>query len=304
MMAGSGKALLDWPLAQQGAGVLPFLIGIWVAAPARYVLWAAAVVVDLVFAILTSGNREAVLRGLEHDRRARERRREAAVRRRGRRPARRMPPVPAFQITRVNRPHLGERLGLFTIIVLGEAVTQIVTATTRIDWAWAVAASTAAGFLAVIGLWWLTFQYGFTGSPQEQVTRLRAGVALPVHLASTAGIVGLSVGLGAAVTDAGDGVPGALRWVGCAALALYVAASAVGGALSGAPAVWLAAWALPALVLPIVAAALWGERWPGWLLAVVLAAVIGWMTCYGPVRRWWARYRGRNGVLVDQSEGP
>lgn len=99
-------------------------------------------------------------------------------------------------------------------------------------------------------------------------------------------------------------MPGALRWVGCAALALYVAASAVGGALSGAPAVWLAAWALPALVLPLVAAALWGERWPGWLLAVVLAAVIGWMTCYGPVRRWWARYRGRNGVLVDQSEGP
>lgn len=318
-LAGSGKAVLDWPVAQQGGGLVPFVIGFWVDAPARYYLWAAGILVDLVFSMLASRGPEAMLRRIQQGQQVREERRalgeqRASERQRRMRAARqrsnrhgdrdgdrrsdrhgdrqgdgrrdRRGRAQAFQIARVNRPHLGERLGLFTIIVLGEAVTQIVTATTEIDWSWPVAVCAVASFLALIGLWWLTFQYGFTGSPQEQVTRLRAGIALPVHLISTAGVVGLSVGLGAAVAHGGDGVPGGLRWVGCAALALYVIASGVGGALSGAPRGWLLGWPLPAAVAPIVLAIVWRGPWPGWILAVLLAAVIGWMVCYGPVRRW------------------
>ncbi len=298
-LAGSGKAVLDWPLAQQGGGLLPFVIGFWVDAPARYYLWAAGVLLDLVFSVLASRGPEAMQRRLAEGQRMRQQRLRQADRRRGapgrrpraserrrRRGERARDRMQVFQIAHVNRPHLGERLGLFTIIVLGEAVTQIVTATTGVDWTWPIALSSAAGFLALIGLWWLTFQYGFTGSPQERVTRLRAGIALPVHLASTGGVVGLSVGLGAAVAHGGDGVPAGLRWVGCAALALYLVASGVGGALSGAPRSWLLGWPLPAAVAAIIAAAVWQAGWSGWILSVVLAAVIGWMVCYGPVRRW------------------
>jgi len=292
-LAGSRKAVLDWPLAQQGGGLVPFFVGFWIDAPARYYLWAGGILLDVVFSAMASREPEALQRRFEQGQRMREERVKLAQRRRGgpgsarasNRRAQGRDRLRAFQIAHVNRPHLGERLGLFTIIVLGEAVTQIVTATTEVDWSWAIALGSAAGFLALIGLWWLTFSYGFTGSPQEKVTRLRAGVALPVHLVSTAGIVGLSVGLGAAVAHGGDGVPTGLRWVGCAALALYFLASAVGGALSGAPRSWLWGWALPAGVVPLVAAGVWREAWPGWVLALVLGVVIGWMVCYGPIHQ-------------------
>jgi len=320
-LAGSGKAVLDWPLAQQGGGLIPFIVGFWIDPPARYYLWAAGILVDLVFSALASREPEVMQRRFEQGQRIRqERLRQQASRGRGGadsrrtqsgsagpskqgstadsgkqggRRARRRDRFQALKVARVNRPHLAERLGLFTIIVLGEAVTQIVTATTRVDWSWTVSLGAAAGFLALIGLWWLTFSYGFTGSPQEQAARLRAGVALPVHLASTAGIVGLSVGLGAAVAHSGDGVPAGLRWVGCVALALYFLASAVGGALSGAPRSWLWGWALPAGLVALLAGAVWGPGWPGWVLAAVLAAVIGWMVCYGPVHRRWAARDGQ-----------
>src|ERR1041384_1797741 len=58
--------------------------------------------------------------------------------------------------------HLGERLGLFVIIVLGEAVMQVVIASSGLSWDWPLGLAAVAGFGLIVSLWWLTLQYGLS----------------------------------------------------------------------------------------------------------------------------------------------
>jgi hypothetical protein len=55
---------------------------------------------------------------------------------------------------------LDERLRLFVIIVLGEAVAQVVSAAARADWTTGLLGAGLASFELLVGLWWLTFRYG------------------------------------------------------------------------------------------------------------------------------------------------
>jgi hypothetical protein len=54
------------------------------------------------------------------------------------------------------------RLGLFVIIVLGEALAQVVVANTDVAWTAPVIAASLAAFLLLVALWRLTTLYGFT----------------------------------------------------------------------------------------------------------------------------------------------
>jgi low temperature requirement protein LtrA len=61
----------------------------------------------------------------------------------------------------LDRPHLGERLGPFVIIVLGEAVAQLINAAADVTgWDRRLALTSAAGFGLLVAIWWLTLRYG------------------------------------------------------------------------------------------------------------------------------------------------
>jgi hypothetical protein len=60
-------------------------------------------------------------------------------------------------VARLDLSLLEERLGLFVIIVLGEAVAQLVSAAGGVDWTAGLLGAGLASFELLVGLWWLTW---------------------------------------------------------------------------------------------------------------------------------------------------
>jgi low temperature requirement protein LtrA len=100
-----------------------------------------------------------------------------------------------------DRKRLEERLGLFVIIVLGESVAALVLTAARTPWTRDFVATSVAGFLLLVLLWLLTFSYGFSSAPGVWPGSMPPRFGLPLHLASTLGILLIGVGLGAAVAE-------------------------------------------------------------------------------------------------------
>lgn len=112
------------PLIRRYTTGFTVALAIWVAStlvgePARYVLWAAAMVIDLGTAL--SARRYQSL----------------------------LPPQPQ---------HLPERFGLFVVIVLGESIASIVRGLSDADVTPLTLASAAAGVVLAFGIWWLYFE--------------------------------------------------------------------------------------------------------------------------------------------------
>lgn len=64
------------------------------------------------------------------------------------------------KITKLNMPHLLERLGLFLLMVMGEAVLVVALANTAAEaLTWERLIFVLCGVLQLIGLWWLYFPY-------------------------------------------------------------------------------------------------------------------------------------------------
>ena len=116
----TGRMLAAWPLLQFSGLSALWVVSLWVPAPHKYWLWGAALALDLALVILR-GERAAVDKVAELQQRA-----ERA--KRGRRRWRNLTPV------EIDRPHLDERLGTFTIIVFGEAVIQLISAGAHGEW--------------------------------------------------------------------------------------------------------------------------------------------------------------------------
>ncbi len=55
--------------------------------------------------------------------------------------------------------HFSERLGLFTILVLGETVLAVAVGTSGTDWAVGSALTAIAGFLIAVSFWWTYFRH-------------------------------------------------------------------------------------------------------------------------------------------------
>ncbi|GAA2119825.1 low temperature requirement protein A [Actinomadura napierensis] len=269
----TGKILTSWPAAQAGAGLLPWFASIWVHAPARYWLWAGAAALDIAFSVLQSRVPDRLL---EHATRQTEQRR----RRRGGEQL----PVPTRAV--LDLSHLGERLGLFVIIVLGEAVLQLVDAAGNplAHWDGRLGVAALSGFALLVGLWWLTLQNGVNGVPYFEAEGPTPTATLPGHFAATVSITSVAAGLGAVAAHAGGHVPDGTRWLLCGGLALYFLATTVLGALARLPRRWLLGWAVPCVAAPVLLAAL-GADLPAWALALILAAVVAWQVAYPRVTR-------------------
>ncbi|MEW9550315.1 low temperature requirement protein A [Nonomuraea sp. NPDC050783] len=276
----AGTVLTAWPATQLGAGVAPWIASVWAEPPVRYWLWGLGLVLDMLFSVLQSRRPERLLGEMRRQARRRE---ERELRRAGEgRPARpREEPVAAV----LNVPHLGERLGLFVIIVLGEAVLQVVTAASGHAWSLQLGLAAAAGFGLIVALWWLTLQYGISTLPGATARGLRAYVALPAHFAMTAGITATAAGLGAVTAEPGAHPHGGVGWVLGGGLAVYFAASLALGVALGADRRWIWLWAVPTVLAPLAVAAV-SELLDGWAVVALLLAVTLWRLAY--------RARGRS----------
>ncbi|MBB5873935.1 low temperature requirement protein LtrA [Allocatelliglobosispora scoriae] len=276
----TGTILTAWPAAQLGAGFVPWVISIWVEPPARYWLWAVGIALEIGLSMAQGRNPAHLLAEArakeEFSERARitnaaRKAQRGRPQRREREPLRLIPAV-------VDGSHLRERLGLFIIIVLGEAVAQVVGAAAEVEWSRALWFTALAGFGLLVCLWWLALAYGSSAVPIG-TRQTPPWLAIPAHFAMTLGITATAAGLGS-MAEHPDGHMGtSMRWILCGGMALYFATLLATGVATKAPAQWIVGFSVPAVALPLLLG-LAGGALPAWTLAVGLLAAAGWQAAY------------------------
>ena len=194
-----------------------------------------------------------------------------------------------------NPHHLPERLGLFTIIVLGEAVRGVVVGGVELGAAQAEAARMGfmIGFALPVGIWWFYFRLLDRG---ELRTRVGGGQVLTyLHLPMTLAVVvmaaAVEVGLTAfgSVEPPGAGPPGLLeaaRRIVDPAPAAVPAGLDVGSALTGARLLFggLAVWLICFLAMRVYVVSIRRLGAAEWTTAGAVAALAAGALLIGPVR--------------------
>lgn len=130
---------------------------------------------------------------------------------------------------RFDHAHLPERFGLFLIIALGESIVAVgAPAAQAEDLAALTIVAVAAAFVLACALWWVYFHFAAsavehalaTAAVQTDVVRRVLSYG---HLAFICAVIAIAVGLGAAISHPDEALPGAeaaLLFGGCA---LYLA---------------------------------------------------------------------------------
>ncbi|MEU4026157.1 low temperature requirement protein A [Streptomyces anulatus] len=272
-----GSIVVDWPLAQFGSGAVPWLVSLFVETPLRYWLWALGIVLDIVTLLVSTRDRTLRRAG------------ERAARRRGRHP----PPGPAHSPvaepprigeSRIDAAHMGERLGLYVIIVLGEGVIQIIdAASTRDDWDRPLAATGLGAFGLLAAICTLSLLYGTNGIPHLRRDTLAPRLAMLLHAVMTGFLVALATALGSAITHVDDVLPRGQHWLLCGAMAGYFAAGLVAALplADRSDRVWLLGWGLPCVAVSVALAPL-GTRLPAWATIWILVGLVCWQIAYDP----------------------
>ncbi|MEV0096567.1 low temperature requirement protein A [Streptomyces sp. NPDC050738] len=236
-----GEVVVDWPVAQLSFGVLPWVVSIWCDAPLRYWLWAAGLLIDLgvTFAYSRSSalKRIEAVRDLAEERIEERSRREESTGRGGQRGAGgpgglggpRLLPTAA----RSDQSHLSERLGLFVLIVLGEAVAQAVDAASEVTWDFALYGVAAGALFLLMSLWSLMLRYGAYGVPLLRAGALPARLVLPLHCFTAGALAALAASLGDAVAHSDDVLPRNALWLMCGSMTLVLAIALLAEICSG-----------------------------------------------------------------------
>ncbi len=120
--------------------------------------------------------------------------------------------------------HLPERFGLFTIVVLGEAIIAVVNGVYSVDWSATSALVAALGFAIAFSLWWVYFENvsGAALIRASETGRLEVlQLWLYIHLPLAIGLAAAGVGVEHAITSAAKAVlPDRERWLLCGAVGL------------------------------------------------------------------------------------
>ena len=234
LIAGYVRAWRHVPDAR--ATVRLYLIGhslgaaIWIVSPAvpgpaRYWLWGAGVLVDLVWPTAAARLKDAVPLHLEH---------------------------------------LPERFGLFVILVLGESVAAVVTGLHDGEWKPAVVVTATAAFVVAAALWWIYFDLSGGAAKRRLAVEGDEGTKhgvhdfyVYIHLPLAISLAAVAVGLEHAVLHgADDHLAAGTRWVLGVSTAGYLLSAAVmqahlGGRLRGAL-VWPGAGVPLALLIALL----------------------------------------------------
>ncbi|WP_328297035.1 low temperature requirement protein A [Streptomyces sp. NBC_00435] len=258
-----GEYVADLPISQMGLGLTPWIVSMWFDGTARYWLWALGLAIDLVVMFTVSGSRLTAAVDTRYAR--------AAARASAARSLPRHGPEPKPRAARTDAPHLGERLGLFVLIVLGEGIAQAVAAASQVPWDRALYAAGTGSFMLLVLLWSLSLRRGSDGVPLLAPGALPVRLTLSLHCFTAGSVAALAAGLGHCLAHAGEPVPDPVRWLLCGSLAVYLLIAGVAVAASGrgpGPALLSAG---PPLVLVLGAGGWAGGRTPAqlvWLLAL------------------------------------
>jgi low temperature requirement protein LtrA len=168
-----------------GLSVLLWVVSVWVPAPWRFGLWGLGLAIDFLTPLM------------------------------GRRYLAQFPP---------NMTHVPERLGLFTMIMLGESLFAVVTGLSKQE-DWTLGATTIAvlGVVNAFTLWWMYFETA-SGSPFQAAKSgqtMRITVWLYAHLPLAIGVTAAGVGIKYALSKAYlVALSDAGRWLLCGSMGL------------------------------------------------------------------------------------
>jgi low temperature requirement protein LtrA len=155
-----------------------WLASLWIAAPLRYIVWTLAMIIGICTPLLTAS----------------------------------LLPERPFYVS-----HLPERLGTFTIIVLGESILQVGTGLVGQHWHLASAVIAVSGFIVAACLWWLYFDRIDMNAMQRSLTEqagskrelARAFTWSYTHVVIFSSLGATSVGITLAISEAqGPQLPG------------------------------------------------------------------------------------------------
>lgn len=147
-----------------GIASVLLLISLFFPPPFRYIIWAIALVLELVTPFLN---------------------------------------IKATRLIPFDRSHIPERFGLFTIIVLGEAVIATANGASKVSWTFQTIAAAAIGFAVAACIWWLNFDFAEDGAIQSNSLVPRF-VYLYGHFFVVASIVALGIGVEHAIIEVGS----------------------------------------------------------------------------------------------------
>ncbi len=176
------RGLIESYLVFFGSSALLWLVSAFVPEPTRFVLWGVAVLVQMLLPWL---------------------RRELMER------------IP------VSVSHIPERIGLFTIIVLGESVVAVVVGTSETVWEARSVITAVAGFLAVVALWWTYFE----SVDHAAIGRgIRSGLTYVYgHIPLLIGLTTMAVGIELSIEESHqEHLSTAAAWALCGGAAIFL----------------------------------------------------------------------------------
>jgi low temperature requirement protein LtrA len=209
-----GEVLLDFPVVQYSAGLLPWFASFFLDERWKLILWTVGVGLDVLLILVLS--RSGLLARVQATLTA-----QSATGR-----------GPVIRQVSVDPELLSERLGLFVIIVLGESVVQVVDAASDAPYGIGLLASGIASFVLLAGLFGLSVVFGYAGLPHLRAGRIPVRAALGLHCLVTGVVATVAVSLSSVVRHGSDPLPGPGRWLLCGAVAAYFALGVATGVAS------------------------------------------------------------------------
>jgi len=147
-----------------GMSAILFLISLLFPPPYRYGIWAIALILELVTPYLN---------------------------------------VRLARVFPIDRSHIPERFGLFTIIVLGEAVVATANGASKVAWNVSTVPAAAMGFAMAACVWWINFDFVEDSAIKSRSLRTRF-IYLYGHFFIVASIVALGIGVEHAIKESAD----------------------------------------------------------------------------------------------------
>lgn len=262
---GRGRVVVDWPVAQLGGGVLPWVISLWVPEPWKYWLWALGLALDMCVMFLVNSQDMMAEQQRRIDERVRRSKRYEGM------------AIPKLKALYADAPHLGERLGLYVIIVLGEGFITVIGAVGGVRWTPTIGVVGIGAFVILVGIWALTLLYGslprMAGAPVVDDGTPKQ-LLMGLHCWITAAIATVIAGLGMTVEHPQGHLSAGISWVLGGGAAAFFAISGVGGVRSAGWR-WLLIWPVPCTVLAVALGAAGPHIGAVWLVCGVVA-LIGW----------------------------
>ncbi len=188
-----GEVLLDFPVVQYSAGLLPWFVSIWVDEPWKLVLWAVGVGLDLLLILVLSGQK--ILAQVQANLTARPLPRRAPrprVRPDGQAPVIHgvsVDPAPPLRAARALCDHRARRIGGAGRRRRGRDARYSV----------GLLATGIAAFVLLAGMFGLSVVFGYAGLPHLRAGRIPTRAALGLHCLVTGVVATMAVSLSSVV---------------------------------------------------------------------------------------------------------